>query len=163
MTTPDATVTICGNLTADPELRYTQGGNAVAAFTIAHTPRIQRDGQWTDGEPVFLQAELWREPAEHLVESLTKGSRVVATGVLRLDQWQDRNTGENRQRMKLVVTELGASLRYATATVHKAARSKPAQDGPPPVDPRTGEVATATERPNDDPNLTPPSTTTTED
>jgi single-strand DNA-binding protein len=138
MTSPDVTVTVCGNLTADPELRFTGQGTGVAAFTIARTPRVRRGDDWADGDPVFLPAEVWRDQAEHVANSLSKGARVVATGVLRLDQWEDKDTGEKRQRMKLLVTELGASLRYATVEVRKATRSS----ANVPVDPFTGESAT---------------------
>jgi single-strand DNA-binding protein len=138
MTSPDVAVTVCGNLTADPELRFTESGAGVASFTIASTPRVRRGDEWVDGDPVFLPAEVWRDQAEHLANSLSKGARVVATGVLRLDQWEDKETGQPRQRMKLLVTELGASLRYATVEIRKAHRTR----ANVPVDPSTGEPAT---------------------
>jgi single-strand DNA-binding protein len=139
MTSPDVTVTVCGNLTADPELRFTESGAAVAVFTVAHTPRQRQGDEWVDGKPVFLPCEVWQHQAENIGNSLSKGDRVVAAGVLRLDQWTDKETGQPRQRLKLLVTELGASMRYATVKISKATRTRA---GAVPVDPYTGEPAT---------------------
>ncbi len=115
-------ITVVGNLTADPELRYTQGGLAVANFTIASTPRNfdRASGEWKDGEALFLRASVWREFAEHVAGSLTKGSRVIATGRLKQRSYQDRE-GNNRTSIELEVDEIGPSLRYATAQVTRAA------------------------------------------
>jgi single-strand DNA-binding protein len=140
MTSPDITISMSGNLTADPVLRYTDSGTAVASFTIAHTPRVHRNDQWEDEDTVFMYAEVWRDQAENLANSLRRGARVNAAGVLRMDTWEDKETGEKRSRLKMVVTEIGASLRYATAEVRKI--SKAAAAVPPPVDPATGEMAT---------------------
>src|SRR6185437_6152170 len=115
-------ITVVGNLTADPELRYTQGGLAVANFTIASTPRTfdRAANDWKDGDPLFLRASCWREFAEHVAGSLAKGSRVIASGRLRQRSYQDRE-GQNRTSIELEVDEIGPSLRYATAQVTRAA------------------------------------------
>ncbi|MGX1702099.1 single-stranded DNA-binding protein [Microbacterium sp. NPDC055357] len=115
-------ITVVGNLTADPELRYTQNGLPVANFTIASTPRNydRQTNEWKDGEALFLRASVWREFAEHVAGSLTKGMRVVATGRLKQRSYQDRE-GNNRTAIELEVDEIGPSLRYATAQVTRAA------------------------------------------
>ncbi|GAA1997548.1 single-stranded DNA-binding protein [Microbacterium ulmi] len=115
-------ITVVGNLTADPELRYTQNGLPVANFTIASTPRNfdRAANEWKDGEALFLRASVWREFAEHVAGSLTKGMRVVATGRLKQRSYQDRE-GQNRTAIELEVDEIGPSLRYATAQVTRAA------------------------------------------
>jgi len=114
-------ITVVGNLTADPELRYTQNGLPVANFTIASTPRNfdRATNEWKDGEALFLRASVWREFAEHVAGSLTKGTRVIATGRLRQRSYQDRD-GNNRTAIELEVDEIGPSLRYATAQVMRA-------------------------------------------
>jgi single-strand DNA-binding protein len=116
-------LTVVGNLTADPELRYTQNGLAVANFTIASTPRNfdRQANEWKDGEALFLRASVWREFAEHVAGSLFKGSRVIATGRLKMRAYETRE-GEKRTSTELEVDEIGPSLRYATATVLRAAR-----------------------------------------
>ncbi len=115
-------ITVVGNLTADPELRYTQNGLPVANFTIASTPRTfdRASGEWKDGEALFLRASVWRDFAEHVAGSLTKGSRVIASGRLKQRSYQDRE-GNNRTSIELEVDEIGPSLRYATAQVTRAA------------------------------------------
>ena len=115
-------ITVVGNLTADPELRYTQNGLPVANFTIASTPRSfdRQANEWKDGDALFLRASVWREFAEHVAGSLVKGSRVIATGRLKQRTYQDRE-GQNRTAMELEVDEIGPSLRYATAQVTRAA------------------------------------------
>ncbi|MBN9198497.1 MAG: single-stranded DNA-binding protein [Microbacterium ginsengisoli] len=120
--TGETTITVVGNLTADPELRYTQNGLPVANFTIASTPRTfdRQANEWKDGEALFLRASVWREFAEHVAGSLTKGSRVIATGRLRQRSYQDRD-GQTRVSVELEVDEIGPSLRYATAQVTRAA------------------------------------------
>ncbi|GAA4189508.1 single-stranded DNA-binding protein [Gryllotalpicola kribbensis] len=117
-------ITVVGNLTSDPELRYTQNGLAVANFTIASTPRTfdRASNEWKDGEALFLRASVWREFAEHVAGSLTKGSRVIATGRLKQRNYQDRD-GNNRVSIELEVDEIGPSLRYATASVTRAQSS----------------------------------------
>ena len=114
-------ITVVGNLTADPELRYTQNGLAVANFTIASTPRTfdRQANDWKDGEALFLRASCWREFAEHVAGSLTKGSRVIATGRLKQRSYDDRD-GNKRTAIELEVDEIGPSLRYATAQVTRA-------------------------------------------
>jgi single-strand DNA-binding protein len=115
-------ITVVGNLTADPELRYTQNGLPVATFTIASTPSSfdRQKNEWVDGEALFLRASLWREYAEHVAGSLSKGMRVVAMGKLKQRSYQDRE-GNNRTAIELDVDEIGPSLRYATAQVTRAA------------------------------------------
>lgn len=114
----DTIITIVGNLTADPELRYTQSGQAVANFTIASTPRIfdRATNEWKDGDALFLRASCWREFAENVAGSLSKGMRVIAQGKLKQRSFQDRD-GNNRVSIELDVDEIGPSLRYATASV----------------------------------------------
>ena len=111
-------ITVVGNLTADPELRYTQNGLAVANFTIASTPRAfdRQSNEWKDGEALFLRASVWREFAEHVAQSLQKGSRVIAQGRLRQRSFETKE-GEKRTAIELEVDEIGPSLRYATAQV----------------------------------------------
>ena len=118
----ETVITVVGNLTADPELRYTQNGLPVANFTIASTPRNfdRQANEWKDGEALFLRASVWREFAEHVAGSLTKGMRVIATGRLKQRSYQDRE-GNNRTAIELEVDEIGPSLRYATAQVTRAA------------------------------------------
>jgi len=115
-------ITVVGNLTADPELRYMQSGVAVANFTIASTPRTfdRQSNEWKDGDALFLRASVWREFAEHVAGSLTKGMRVVATGQLKQRAYKDRD-GNDRTAIELEVDEIGPSLRYATAQVVRAA------------------------------------------
>ncbi|WIJ45363.1 single-stranded DNA-binding protein [Curtobacterium citreum] len=118
----ETVITVVGNLTADPELRYTQNGLAVANFTIASTPRTfdRQANEWKDGDALFLRASVWREFAEHVAGSLTKGMRVMAQGRLRQRSYQDRE-GQQRTSIELEVDEIGPSLRYATAQVTRAA------------------------------------------
>ena len=121
----ETVITVVGNLTSDPELRYTQGGLAVANFTIASTPRNfdRASNDWKDGEALFLRASVWREFAEHVAGSLTKGTRVIATGRLRQESYETKE-GEKRTAFVLDVDEIGPSLRYATAQVTRAASSR---------------------------------------
>lgn len=131
----ETVITVVGNLTADPELRYTQNGLPVANFTIASTPRNfdRAANEWKDGDPLFLRASVWREFAEHVAGSLTKGMRVMAQGRLRQRSYQDRE-GNQRTAIELEVDEIGPSLRYATAQVTRAARTdgqqRPAASAP---------------------------------
>ncbi|MBK0331356.1 single-stranded DNA-binding protein [Brachybacterium sp. MASK1Z-5] len=119
----DTIITVVGNLTADPELRFTQSGVAVASFTIASTPRTfnRQSNQWEDGEALFLRCSLWRDAAENAAESLEKGTRVVAQGRLKQRSFTDRE-GNNRTSIELDVDEIGPSLRYATAKANKVQR-----------------------------------------
>jgi len=120
----DTTLTVVGNLTADPELRYTQNGLPVANFTIASTPKVfdKQSNEWKDGDALFLRASVWRDFAEHVAGSLTKGSRVVATGRLKQRSYQDKD-GATKTSYELDIDEIGPSLRYATAQVTRAASS----------------------------------------
>ena len=119
----DTVITVIGNLTADPELRFTPSGAAVANFTIASTPRTfdRQTNEWKDGDALFLRCSLWRQAAENLAESLTRGARVIAQGRLVQRSYETRE-GENRTVIELQVDEIGASLKHATASVTKAAR-----------------------------------------
>jgi single-strand DNA-binding protein len=119
----DTVLTVIGNLTGDPELRWTPSGAAVATFTIASTPRTldRQTQEWKDGEALFLRCSVWRQAAENVAESLTRGSRVVAQGRLKQRSFETKE-GEKRTVVELEVDEIGASLRYATATLAKAAR-----------------------------------------
>ncbi|MGC5585563.1 single-stranded DNA-binding protein [Ornithinimicrobium sp. W1679] len=123
-------ITIVGNLTADPELRFTPSGAAVANFTVASTPRQfdRQANEFKDGETLFMRCSVWREAAENASESLTKGARVVVTGRLVSRSWQT-NEGENRTVMEMQVDEVGPSLRYATAKVTKTQRGGSGQGG----------------------------------
>lgn len=117
-------MTVVGNLTADPELRFTPSGAAVANFTVAATPRTfdRQTGEWKDGEPLFLRCNVWRQPAENVAESLTRGMRVVVQGRLRQRSFETKD-GDKRTTIELEVDEVGPSLRYATARVNKVGRS----------------------------------------
>ncbi|MEV0676915.1 single-stranded DNA-binding protein [Actinosynnema sp. NPDC050436] len=119
----ETTITVVGNLTADPELRFTQSGAAVASFTVASTPRTfdKASGEWKDGEALFLRCNVWRQVAENVAESLTRGSRVLVTGRLRQRSFETKE-GEKRTVIELEVDEIGPSLRYATAKVNKVSR-----------------------------------------
>jgi single-strand DNA-binding protein len=119
----DTTVTVIGNLTADPELRFTPSGAAVASFTVASTPRTfdRQSGEWKDGEALFLRCNIWRQAAENVAESLTRGARVIVNGRLKQRSFETRE-GEKRTVVELDVDEIGPSLRYATAKVNKVSR-----------------------------------------
>ncbi len=120
----DTVITVIGNLTADPELRFTPSGAAVANFTVASTPRQfdRQTNEWKDGEALFLRCNIWREAAENVAESLTRGSRVIVSGRLKQRSFETRE-GEKRTVVELEVDEIGPSLKYATAKVNKASRS----------------------------------------
>ena len=120
----DTTITVIGNLTGDPELRFTPSGAAVANFTVASTPRQfdRQTNEWKDGDTLFLRCSIWREAAENVAESLTKGMRVLASGRLVQRSYETRE-GEKRTVYELQVDEVGPSLRYASAKVTRAQRS----------------------------------------
>ena len=120
----ETVITVVGNLVADPELRFTPSGAAVANFRIASTPRTfdRQTNEWKDGEALFLACSVWREAAENVAESLTKGMRVVVQGRLTQRSYETRE-GEKRTVMELQVDEVGPSLRYASAKVTRAQRS----------------------------------------
>ena len=119
----DTFVTVVGNLTGDPELRFTPQGAAVASFTVASTPRTfnKQRNEWEDGETLFMRCSIWREAAEHVAESLTKGTRVIVQGRL-VQRSFDTREGEKRTVVELQVEEVGPSLRYATAAVTRSQR-----------------------------------------
>lgn len=126
----ETVITVVGNLTADPELRYTQNGRAVANMTIASTPRTfnRQTNEWEDGEALFLRASIWQDYAEHVAGSLTKGSRVIATGRLKQRSYETKE-GEKRTVIELELDEIGPSLRYATAQVTRAQRRTGGEGG----------------------------------
>jgi len=124
MAAGDVTITVIGNLTDDPELRFTPSGAAVAKFRVASTPRFldRTTNEWKDGEALFLRCNVWRQAAENVAESLTRGSRVIVSGRLKQRSF-DTKEGEKRTVVELEVDEIGPSLRYATAKVQKMQRS----------------------------------------
>jgi len=131
----ETVITIVGNLTADPELRFTQGGVPVVNFTVGSTARIadREAGGYKDGDKLFLRAVAWREMAEHIAASISKGVRVIVQGRLRQRPFQDRE-GNQRTAFELEIDEIGPSLRFATAQVTRAAsngaQQRPAASAP---------------------------------
>lgn len=115
---PENTFTIVGNLTADPDLRFTQGGQSVANVTIASTPRVynKNSQEWEDGDALFMRGTIWKEAAEHVAESLHKGVRVVATGKLKQRSWED-DKGNKRTSVEMDIEEIGPSLKFNNVTV----------------------------------------------
>lgn len=130
MAAGDTTITVIGNLTDDPELRFTPSGAAVAKFRVASTPRFmdKTTSEWKDGEPLFLACTVWRQAAENVAESLIRGSRVIISGRLKQRSYETRE-GEKRTVIELEVDEIGPSLRYATAKVQKMSRSSSTSGG----------------------------------
>ncbi|NKX55616.1 single-stranded DNA-binding protein [Arthrobacter mobilis] len=126
----ETTITVIGNLTNDPELRFTPSGSAVANFTVASTPRTfdRQTNEWKDGETLFLRASVWREAAENVAETLTKGTRVIVQGRLKSRSYETKE-GEKRTVIELEVDEIGPSLRYASAKVTRTQRSGGGQGG----------------------------------
>ncbi|MGB7980397.1 MAG: single-stranded DNA-binding protein [Candidatus Nanopelagicales bacterium] len=124
MAAGDIPITVIGNLTADPELRFTPSGQAVANFTVASTNRImdKQTNEWKDGDTAFIRCSVWRQYAENVAESLTKGTRVVVTGRLKVRQYETRE-GTKGTSVECDVDEVGPALRYATAKVNRVARS----------------------------------------
>jgi single-strand DNA-binding protein len=119
----DTTLTIIGNLTADPELRFTPGGAAVASFTVASTPRTydREANEWKDGQALFMRCSAWRQMGENVAESLSKGDRVMVSGRLQQRSYETKE-GEKRTVIELQVDEVGPSLKWATAKVQRAQR-----------------------------------------
>jgi single-strand DNA-binding protein len=119
----ETVITVVGNLTNDPELRFTPSGAAVASFTVASTPRTldKATNEWKDGEALFLRCSIWRQAAENVAESLTRGSRVIVQGRLQQRSYETKE-GEKRTVIELQVDEIGPSLKYATAKVNKTSR-----------------------------------------
>jgi single-strand DNA-binding protein len=124
----DTTLTVVGNLVSDPELRFTQSGTPVANFRVASTPRHfdKTSETWVDGEPLFLSCTVWREAAEHVAESLTRGARVVVVGTLRARTWE--KDGEKRTSHEIDVEEVGPSLRFVSVKVERRSLSAVASD-----------------------------------
>lgn len=120
----DNTVTLVGNLTDEPEMRFTSTGTAVSNFTIASTSRVfdQDAREWRDGDTLFLRCTVWQQSAENLADSLTKGTRVIVSGRLRQRSFETRE-GEKHTTVELVVDEIGVSLRYATVQITKSTRT----------------------------------------
>src|ERR1700748_1360909 len=141
----ETVITVVGNLTADPELRFTPSGAAVASFTIASTPRQfdRASNEWKDGEALFLRCSIWRQAAENVAETLQRGMRVVAQGRLKQRSFETRE-GEKRTVIELEVEEIGPSLRYATAKVNRTQRGSSSAGG-------FGASGAGTGAPADDP------------
>lgn len=114
----ETTITLVGNVVREVELKFTPSGHAVANFTVASTPRTfdKNTNEWRDGDPLFILCDIWRQPAENVAATLTKGMRVIVTGALRVRQY-DRDDGSKGTSVEMTVDEVGPSLRYATATV----------------------------------------------
>ncbi len=125
MAAGDIPMTVVGNLTADPELRFTPSGHAVANFTVASTNRMldKQTNEWRDGDTIFIRCSVWRQYAENVAESLTKGTRVVVTGRLKVRQYETRDGGKGTS-VECDVDEVGPALRYATAKVNRVSRSE---------------------------------------
>ena len=147
----ETTMTIIGNLTDDPELRFTQQGAAVTNFTVASTPRFfdKQSNEWRDGDPLFLRCSVWREQAENVAEHLHKGNRVIVSGQMQMQRWEDKE-GNKRSGFQLLVQEVGPSLRFAGAKVlrtERGAAERPPRGNQPPDDPWGGRPSA----PGDDP------------
>lgn len=119
----ETTICVTGNVTSDPELRFTPSGAAVANFTVASTPRHfdKTANEWRDGDALFLRCSIWRQAAENVAESITKGMRVIVSGRLKQRSYETSD-GEKRSVIELEVEEIGPSLKYATAKVNKVSR-----------------------------------------
>lgn len=117
----ETVVTIVGNLTADPELRFTASGQAVTGFTVASTPRVMKNGEWQDGEALFMRCTVWRQMAENVAESLSRGTRVVVQGRLKQRSFETQE-GQKRTVVEVDVDAVGPDLRYATAKVNRPER-----------------------------------------
>jgi single-strand DNA-binding protein len=140
-------IVVVGNMTDDPELRFLPNGTAMVKFRIASTPRTldRESGKWKDGEPLFLSCTAFRDLAEHVAESLTKGTRVIVQGRLKLSRWAN-DEGEKRSAYGLDVDEIGPSLRFAQAKVTKMSRAR-AAEGFTPAEAPGDAWATATPAP----------------
>ena len=126
----DTIITVVGNLTADPELRFTPSGAAVANFTVASTPRVmdRQTNEWKDGEALFMRCNVWRQAAENVAETLTRGARVIVTGRLKQRSYETKE-GEKRTVYEIEADEIGPSLKLATAKVNKTSRGSGGQGG----------------------------------
>jgi single-strand DNA-binding protein len=120
----DTNITIIGNLTADPDLKFTQAGTAVASFTVASTPRVfdKQSKEYRDGETLFVRVSVWKELAENVAESLSKGQRVIVAGKLKSRSWE--KDGQKRTSIELEAEEVGPSLKFSVAKTERAAREK---------------------------------------
>jgi single-strand DNA-binding protein len=143
----DTTISIVGNLTADPELRFTASGLPVANFTIASTPRTfdRQTSEWKDGETMFMRCSIWRDAAENVTESLTKGDAVIAQGRIVSRSWE--KDGEKRTALEMQVEDVGPTLRRATAKPVRTQRGQGGQPPAPAVDPWAAPVAAGSEPP----------------
>ena len=126
----DNQVMLVGNLTDDPELRFTPNGAAVANFRLAVTPRVREGDTWKDGETSFFRINAWRDLATHTADSLSKGDRALVLGRLRSRSWEDKDTGERRSVVEVEAEEVGPSLKWATATPERANGKAKADSGP---------------------------------
>jgi single-strand DNA-binding protein len=149
----ETTITVVGNLTDDPELRFTPSGAAVANFTVASTPRNfnKQSNEWEDGEAMFLRCSIWRQAAENVAESLQRGMRVVVQGRLKARSYETRE-GEKRTVFEIEVEEIGPSLKFATAKVNRVSRSGGGGGG---YGGGSGGGASSGSAPADDPWATP--------
>jgi single-strand DNA-binding protein len=150
MASNDTQIVVSGNLTDDPELRFTPQGAALVKFRVASTPRVfdRTKNEYRDGDPLFLTCTAWRDLAEHVAESLAKGARVVVVGRLRQSHWEDKQTGEKRSMIQLDVDDVGPSLRWATAKVQKMTRTRTGGDGFTPTEAPDDPWQTATPAPS---------------
>jgi single-strand DNA-binding protein len=139
----DTTVTITGNLTDDPELRYTANGIAVSNFRVAVTPRVRQGDTWTDGETSFFKCNVWRDQAENVAESLSKGMRVLLTGTLKQNQWETPE-GDKRSSVEIVVDEIGPALKFQITRAKRASAAQPEEEKPAPTRARRGRQARET-------------------
>jgi single-strand DNA-binding protein len=126
----ETVITVVGNLTDDPDLRFTPSGAAVANFTVASTPRFfdKQTNEWKDGDALFLRCSIWRQAAENVAESLHRGTRVIVSGRLRQRSYETRE-GEKRTVVEMEVDEVGPSLKYATAKVNRTQRGSSSGGG----------------------------------
>lgn len=129
----DTIITVRGNLTADPELRYTQGGKPVANFTVASTPRKfdRASNEWVDQDALFMRTTVWGDEAENVAKTCSKGTRVVVTGRLEQNNYET-DAGEKRSGVELIAEEVAVSLRYATAAITKTKQKEKSEDGETP-------------------------------
>ena len=150
-------ITLVGNLTGDPDLRFTPSGAAVANFTVASTPRTfdRQTGEWRDGEAMFINCAVWRQYAEHVAESLTKGMRIIVQGRLEIREYETRD-GQRRTAAEVQIDDIGPSLRFATAQSERAARQ--GAGWPPqasPVTPRASQAGDPWSPPQQQPTQDP--------
>ena len=156
----ETTITIIGNLTGDPELRFTPSGAAVANFTVASTPRTfdRQSNEWKDGETLFMRCSIWRDAAENVAESLQRGTRVIVSGRLKSRSYETKE-GEKRTVVEMDVDEVGPSLRYANAKVNKVTRAGAQEQqwgGQAAGDPWASPQQQSTNPPQQEQQSTPP-------